>query len=161
MTGLQQTGAHLKELQKALKHPVSNLGYIFDQGTKRVLRSVGLASAPNLSEFVAPELKPVAANVAKCMQNFNGVAEQLLIKYNKNIIHEQFILNRVANSAIDIYIMTVLLSRATSSVNKNFDSAPHEINLVKAICQEVSWIFILDIVFGKRIKFEIWYPKPL
>jgi len=136
LTGLQQTGAHLKELQKALKNPVSNLGYIFDQGTKRVLRSVGLASGPPLSDHVTPELKSTAANVAKCMQNFNATAEQLLMKHNKNIIHEQFILNRLANSAIDIYIMTVLLSRATSSVNKKFASAPHEINLVKSICQE-------------------------
>lgn len=138
LTGLQQTGAHLKELQKAIKSPVTNLGYIFDQGTKRALRSIGLGSGPNLSEFVGPELKSTAASVSKCMQNFNGTAEQLLVKYNKNIIHEQFILNRLANSAIDIYIMTVLLSRATNSVNKKFNSAPHEINIVKAICQEVS-----------------------
>ena len=132
----------MKELQKALKNPVSNLGYIFDQGTKRVLRSVGLASGPNLAGHVAPELKSTAANVSKCMQSFNTTAEQLIMKYKQNIMHEQFILNRVANSAIDIYIMTVLLSRATNSVNKNFKSAQHEINLVKTICSEVSLCLI-------------------
>lgn len=105
-------------------------------GTKRVLRSVGLGSKPNLAGFVAPELKSTAGDVAKCMQSFNATCEQLLMKYNKNIIHEQFVLNRLANPAIDIYIMTVLLSRATNSINKKYKSAEHEINLVKSICQE-------------------------
>lgn len=63
------------------------------------------------------------------------------MKYNKNIIHEQFVLNRLANPAIDIYIMTVLLSRATNSINKKYKSADYEVNLVKSICSEVRTFF--------------------
>uniref|UniRef100_T1K9T1 Very long-chain specific acyl-CoA dehydrogenase, mitochondrial n=1 Tax=Tetranychus urticae TaxID=32264 RepID=T1K9T1_TETUR len=138
LTGIQNAGYHLKELQKAIKNPVANLGMIFDVSTKRVFRAVGLSSGPSLTEFVSPELAPSAALVSKSVTNFGATVEHLLIKYNKKIIHEQFLLNRLANSAIDIYSMIVTLSRATRSVQKNFPSAPHEVNMVKVICNEAA-----------------------
>ncbi|XP_015784565.1 very long-chain specific acyl-CoA dehydrogenase, mitochondrial-like [Tetranychus urticae] len=138
LTGIQNAGSHLKELQKAMKNPVANLGMIFDESTKRVFRAVGLSSGPSLTEFVSPELAPSAALVSKSVTNFGATVEHLLFKYNKKIIHEQFLLNRLANSAIDIYSMIVTLSRATRSVQKNFPSAQHEVNMVKVICNEAS-----------------------
>lgn len=136
LTGLQSAGSHLKELQKAMRNPVANLGMIFDESAKRVFRAVGLSSGPAVTEFVAPELKESATLVSKSIENFGATVEHLLIKYNKNIIHEQFLLNRLASSAIDIYTMIVTLSRATRSVTENFSSAEHEVNMVKLICSE-------------------------
>ncbi|XP_053205999.1 very long-chain specific acyl-CoA dehydrogenase, mitochondrial-like [Panonychus citri] len=138
LTGIQSAGFHLKELQKAMRNPVANLGMIFDESTKRVFRAVGLASGPSLAEFVSPELAPSASQVSKAVTNFGATVEHLLIKYNKKIIHEQFILNRLVDSAIDIYSMIVTLSRATRSIQKNFPSAQHEVNMVKVICNEGS-----------------------
>ncbi|XP_053207789.1 very long-chain specific acyl-CoA dehydrogenase, mitochondrial-like [Panonychus citri] len=138
LTGIQNAGFHLKELQKAMRNPVANLGMIFDESTKRVFRAVGLASGPSLAEFVSPELAPSASQVSKAVTNFGATVEHLLIKYNKKIIHEQFILKRLADSAIDIYSMIVTLSRATRSIQKNFPSAQHEVNMVKVICNEGS-----------------------
>lgn len=136
LTGLQSAGSHLKELQRAMRNPVANLGMIFDESTKRVFRAVGLNSGISIGEFVAPELKDSAALVSKSIENFGATVEHLLIKYNKNIIHEQFLLNRLGNSAIDIYSMIVTLSRASRSVSQNFPSAQHEVNMVNIICSE-------------------------
>jgi very long chain acyl-CoA dehydrogenase len=136
LTGLQYTGSHLKELQRAMKNPVANLGMIFDQGTKRVFRAVGISTGPGLAEHVAPALSAPAAQVSKSIQSFAGTVEQLLVKYNKDIIHEQMLLNNLANAAIDIYISTVLLSRATNSINRKFRSAPHEILIVNTFIAE-------------------------
>ncbi|RWS12073.1 very long-chain specific acyl-CoA dehydrogenase-like protein [Dinothrombium tinctorium] len=138
LTGLQHAGGHLKELQKAMQNPAANLGMIFAEGTKRVFRAVGLGSGPSLQEFVNPQLKDSAALVSSSIQNFGATVEHLLMKYNKNIINEQFLLNRLANSAIDIYTMVTVLSRATRSFEKNYSSAEYEANLVKAICREGS-----------------------
>ena len=49
----------------------------------------------------------------------------------KNIIHEQFLLNRLAQSAIDIYAVNCMLSRCTQSLNAGLASARHEELLVK------------------------------
>lgn len=110
---------------------------IFDEGTKRVLRAVGLKSGPTLVEHVSPQLRESSQLVAKSVENFGTSVEHLLRKYNKNIIHQQFLLNRLGNSAIDIFLMTVVLSRATRSVSKDLYTAQHEINMANVICSEV------------------------
>jgi len=50
---------------------------------------------------------------------------------------EQFMLNRLANSAIDIYAMVAVLSRASRALEQNLMSARHESMLTKVICDEV------------------------
>ncbi|KAI1302340.1 Very long-chain specific acyl-CoA dehydrogenase, mitochondrial [Halotydeus destructor] len=138
LTGLQLAGSHLKELQRAMNNPTANLGMIFDEGTKRALRAVGLGSQPSLGDKVAPQLKESSALATKSVENFGTSVEHLLRKYNKNIIHQQFLLNRLANSAIDIFVMMVVLSRATRSVNKDLYTAQHEINMTNVICSEAA-----------------------
>lgn len=157
--GLQLAGAHLKELQKAMNNPTANLGMIFDEGSRRMLRAVGLTSGkrntltsnhsathltrnlfpgPSLGDRVSPQLRDASILAAKCVDNFGSSVEYLLRKYNKNIIHQQFLLNRLANSAIDIFVMMVVLSRATRSITKDLYTAQHEINMTNVICNEVS-----------------------
>lgn len=138
LTGLQNAGNNLKEIQKAIKNPIANIGLLFDESTKRMSRVVGLKSNynNNIAESVAPQLKECALLVSKSIEHYGSTVEYLLLKYNKAIINEQFLLLRLANSAIDIYSMIVVLSRATRSVNKQFKSAEHEINMVKVICSE-------------------------
>lgn len=63
----------------------------------------------------------------------------VLIKYGKTIVNEQFILNRLANSAIDIYTGACVLSRASNSLEKNLPTANHE----KLIAE--SWI--LEVIY--------------
>ena len=144
MAGLQMAGSNLKELQKALVNPMANLGMIWDQGTKRVFKAVGLSGSSALNDLVAPELKTSAALAVKCVDNFGTSVEHLLRKYNKNIIHEQFLLNRLANSAIDIFVMMVVLSRATRAVNKNHLSAGHEVGMARVISSEVSYTIAIQ-----------------
>lgn len=62
--GLQNAGGHLKELQRAFKNPSGNIGLIFDESTKRVIRAVGLSAGPSLSENVHPSLAPSASLVS-------------------------------------------------------------------------------------------------
>lgn len=137
LTGLQYAGGHLKELQKAMQNPVGNLGMIFGEGTKRLARTVGLSSGPSLQEYVNPELRENAALVSKSIHNFGASVEHLLIKYNKNIIHEQMLLKRLADAAIDIYSMVVVLSRVSRALNKNLNSAEIEKNICDLFCNEV------------------------
>jgi very long chain acyl-CoA dehydrogenase len=63
--GIQYAGAHLKELQNAFKNPAANLGLIFEEASKRVVRSVGLASPPALNHFVHRDLANPATQLAK------------------------------------------------------------------------------------------------
>jgi len=58
---MQQVGVQLKELQKAMKSPGSNLGLVLSEASKRVFRSVGLSgSSKALSPYVHSSLSEQA-----------------------------------------------------------------------------------------------------
>lgn len=138
LQGLQYAGSHLKELQRAMRNPTANLGLILDEGSKRVWRAVGLSTGPPLNEYVHPRLTASATLASRSVEQFGAAVEHLLIQYGKNIIDEQFLLVRLANSAIDTYIMIVVLSRATRALQNRYPSAEHEALLVDVICNEAS-----------------------
>ena len=52
----------------------------------------------------------------------------------KHIINEQFLLNRLAQPAIDIYVTSCMLSRCTLSLNQNLPSAMQEELMTKVYC---------------------------
>ncbi|XP_003707587.1 acyl-CoA dehydrogenase very long chain isoform X1 [Megachile rotundata] len=138
LTGIQYAGSHLKELQKAFKNPTANLGLIFEEATKRATRAIGLASAPTFTHLVHPSLQESTTLCAESIQAFGQCIESALIKYGRSIVDEQFILNRIAQAAFDTYTMAAVLSRATTSANKNLSSTEHELLMAKTWCAEAS-----------------------
>lgn len=109
---------------------------IFNEGSRRIRRAAGF-SGTSLGEHVAPQLRESATLATKSAENFGTSVEHLLRKYNKNIIHQQFLLKRLGDSAIDIFVMMTVLSRASRSVTKDLYTAQHEINMTNVICSEV------------------------
>lgn len=138
LTGIQYAGSHLKELQKAFKNPAANLGLIFGEAAKRATKAVGLGPVPNFSHLVHPSLTESAGLVGKSVENYGQAIESILIKYGKGIVEEQFILNRLAQAAIDTYTSVVVLSRASRAANLNLPTAEHEIMMAQAWCQEAA-----------------------
>jgi len=139
LTGIQYAGGHLRELQKAVKDPISNFGVVMGEAAKRTKMSLGLGvGGSELADNVHPNLKEVAVQVSKNVEMFGNSVEKLLIKHGKNIIHEQFLLNRLAAAAIDIYVTTCLLSRCTQSLNDGLASAMHEEQMTKAWSNEAN-----------------------
>lgn len=83
------------------------------------------------------------------METFGQVIENVLVKYGRGIVEEQFILNRITQAAFDTYTMAIVLSRATMSLNKNLPSAEHELLMAETWCMEV---YIYIILYFNRIK---------
>ncbi|XP_001866602.2 very long-chain specific acyl-CoA dehydrogenase, mitochondrial isoform X2 [Culex quinquefasciatus] len=135
LTGIQFAGQQLKGLQKALKSPFMNMGIILQEGSKRISRSIG-SGGTNLEQFVADPLKDSAKLCSQSIDQFSQTVESLLIKHGKGIVERQFILARIADSAIDIYTMACVLSRATRAVQKGLPSAEHEVLMSQAWCVE-------------------------
>jgi len=136
LTGIQYAGGHLRELQKAVKDPISNFGVVLGEVTKRAKAGAGIGSGNLLSGEVHPNLAESAALTCKAVDAFGATVEKLLIKHGKNIINEQFLLNRLANATIDIYANSCVLSRCTQSLNQGLESAQHEEMMTKVWCSE-------------------------
>ncbi|XP_073993013.1 acyl-CoA dehydrogenase very long chain [Rhodnius prolixus] len=138
LTGIQFAGQHLRELQKAFKMPTAHLSLILEEVTKRGLRSVGLGSTPSLAPHVHSSLLTSASQAAKSIAQFGPAVENILIKFGRGVVEQQFLLNRLAAAAIDIYAMVVVLSRASRSLQGGYSSAEHESLLAKVWCSEAS-----------------------
>jgi len=139
LTGIQFAGGHLRELQKAVQNPIGNFGVVLGEVSKRGKLSLGISQGNPLASHVHPNLAAAAQQVSKNTELFGSAVEKLLIKYNKNIINEQFLLNRLASAAIDIYVTTCMLSRCTQSLNEGLPSAMHEELLTKAYANEANF----------------------
>merc|ERR1712142_935174 len=138
LTGTQYAGGHLRELQKAVADPISNFGVVLGEVAKRGKSAVGFSSGNLLADQVHPNLVDPAAQICKNVEMFGTAVEKLLIKHGKHIINEQFLLNRLAQSAIDIYISTCMVSRCSQSLIANIPSARHEELMTKVFCNEAS-----------------------
>ncbi|XP_049875875.1 very long-chain specific acyl-CoA dehydrogenase, mitochondrial [Pectinophora gossypiella] len=136
LTGIQYAGAHLQELQRAFKNPAANLGLIFSEGAKRAAGAVGLAGGPDMAPHVAPPLAPVANELGKLVGEYGRCIEQVLRRYGRGVVDEQFVLNRLAAAAIDVYTAAVVLSRASRAARLALPSAAHEARLAEAWAEE-------------------------
>ncbi|XP_064639189.1 very long-chain specific acyl-CoA dehydrogenase, mitochondrial-like [Lineus longissimus] len=138
LTGIQYAGGHLRELQKALKNPTSNLGLILDAGASRAKRMVGLSTGESLTSHVHPNLSGSGTLASKSIEDFGFAVENMLMKFGKKVVDEQFLLNRLAEAAIDIYAMVAVLSRASRSISEGMPTAKHEENLASVFCEEAA-----------------------
>jgi len=145
LTGMQFAGAHLKELQKAVssalsmswigKDSVAPFGILMEEASKRTKGGLGFSNN-NLSEKVHPNLADAAAVLSQDISMFGTSVEKALIKHGKEVINQQFLLNRIANAAIDIYVATCVISRCSSSLEQGLESAQYEQMMTKVWCSE-------------------------
>jgi len=115
LMGLQQPGEELKQVGKAFKNPLKNIGAISSYVTGRAKRTLSKNHFSKVHSVLAEEAELIADNI-------HGLAlavEKALIEHGKDIIERQMLQERMANAAIDIYLSTAVLSRVTSVLNKH------------------------------------------
>ncbi|CAN9509628.1 unnamed protein product [Ophioblennius macclurei] len=136
LNGFQNAGNQLKSLQKALKNPLGNASLLAGELGKRAKRKAGLSTGLTLQGTVHPDLAHSGELTVKAIEEFGAIVEEMLVKHGKKIIDEQFVLKRVADCAIDLYAMVVVLSRASRSLTQGQPSAQHEKILCETWCME-------------------------
>ncbi|MHB1265541.1 MAG: acyl-CoA dehydrogenase family protein [Gemmatimonadaceae bacterium] len=114
LSGLQQPGEELKALGKAFKAPLRSLGTI---GSYLAGRAKMQVTKPQFTK-VHPALEAEAELVSELVHNLALSVERALMKHGKDIIERQFIQERMANAAIDIYLCVAVLSRVTAAMGK-------------------------------------------
>uniref|UniRef100_A0A0N8ETK1 Very long-chain specific acyl-CoA dehydrogenase, mitochondrial n=1 Tax=Heterocephalus glaber TaxID=10181 RepID=A0A0N8ETK1_HETGA len=138
LQGCMGKGKDLSALGNALKNPLGNAGLLLGEAGKQLRRQVGLSSGLSLSAVVHPELSRSGELAVKALEQFATVVEAKLIKHKKGIVNEQFLLQRLADGAIDLYSMVVVLSRASRSLSEGHPAAQHEKMLCDSWCIEAA-----------------------
>ncbi|KRZ20874.1 Very long-chain specific acyl-CoA dehydrogenase, mitochondrial [Trichinella pseudospiralis] len=131
LTGIQ---ASFTKLQQALKTPLANYGLIRDEVIRRAKRIVKITSAASLVESVHPSLTECAKQVTHLVELYGEAVECLLLKYGKAIVEKQFLLIPLAEAAMYIFAMAVILSRATQTIAGGYSSSVHESKLCHLFC---------------------------
>ncbi|XP_006107998.1 very long-chain specific acyl-CoA dehydrogenase, mitochondrial isoform X1 [Myotis lucifugus] len=138
LQGCMDKGKELSGLGKALKNPLGNAGLLLGEAGKQLRRRAGLGSGLSLSGVIHPDLNRSGELATQALEQFATVVEAKLIKHKKDIVNEQFVLQRLADSAIDLYAMVVVLSRASRSLSEGHPTAQHEKMLCDSWCIEAA-----------------------
>ncbi|XP_071656286.1 very long-chain specific acyl-CoA dehydrogenase, mitochondrial isoform X2 [Patagioenas fasciata] len=136
LSGFQSLGAQLRGLQGALRSPLAHVGVLAGEAARRLRRRAGLGSGLSLQEHVHPDLHDSARKTLRCLEVFSETAETLLLRHGKGIVEQQFLLTRVADAAIDVYAMAVVLARASRALSGGAPTAQHERLLCDTWCSE-------------------------
>jgi acyl-CoA dehydrogenase family protein 9 len=114
LMGLQQPGERLKELGAAFKDPIRSLGAIGSYLTGRARRQI---SKPEMT-MVHDSLSREAGAVADLVHDFALTVENTILRNGKRIIDKQFLQERMANAAVDIFLAVAVLSRTTWEIER-------------------------------------------
>ncbi|XP_019359058.1 PREDICTED: very long-chain specific acyl-CoA dehydrogenase, mitochondrial [Gavialis gangeticus] len=136
LAGIEYAGDQLKRLQKNLLKPAGKVGAILQEIGLRAKRKVGISTGSSLQGIVHPDLDGSVDLVTKAVDLLGEAVESLLLKYGTKVVDKQFHLKRIADAAIDIYAMAVVLSRATRSLSLGQPTAEHEKLLCQTWCHE-------------------------
>jgi acyl-CoA dehydrogenase family protein 9 len=114
LMGLQQPGERLKAVGKAFKDPIRSLGAIGHFIADRAKRTITKPSFTHVHPLLAGE----ADRVATLVHDLALAVESAIMKNGKGIVEKQFLQERFANAAIDIFIATAVLSRTTWEIER-------------------------------------------
>ncbi|KAF1336094.1 Acyl-coa dehydrogenase family member 9, mitochondrial precursor, partial [Globisporangium splendens] len=134
LSGIRAAGDRLSAVGKVLANPLKDPSGAAKEVSDRLQRKF----SPAPLEGVHPNLKPAAELLTKRTVEFGEAVEFLLRKHGKKVVDEQLQLERIADSAIALYAMTATISRASSSLSNNLDSAAHEQKLTELYCDNAS-----------------------
>uniref|UniRef100_A0A8C9TLG6 Very long-chain specific acyl-CoA dehydrogenase, mitochondrial n=1 Tax=Scleropages formosus TaxID=113540 RepID=A0A8C9TLG6_SCLFO len=141
---VMKVGSELKVLQRALRRPLCHAGLLTREIGRRAKRSQSRCPC-TLPECDLWSSGSRTRQAAKAIERFGGVVEDLLLKHGKQITDEHFVLKRVADCAIDLYAMTVVLSRASRSLSLALPSSQHEKVLCETWCLEAHERILRDL----------------
>lgn len=114
LTGIKDFGNYLKNVGKALNKPLKSMDVIIEYLSTKVTRSIAKEKFDNVESPLSAETKVVEKYIAL----LNHVAEKHIKMYKKDIIHQQFLLERMANMAIYIYVLAACISRIDTQIKK-------------------------------------------
>ena len=114
LTALQQPGERLKALGKAFKDPLHSIGAIGSYVAGRAKRQVQKPSFTMVHDALSEEAEAVAGIIHDLGLGVEGI----LLKHGKAVIEKQFLQQRLANAAIDIFVATAVLSRTSWEIER-------------------------------------------
>ncbi len=119
LSGLKDVGAQLGELKSAVSHifndPIKGFGLLTGYAQRRFAQSSGIGGDRILREL-PPRLRKCAGVYEHYVNELAAACDAALRKYGRGIADQQFVLKRIGELAIDLFVGSCVLSRADALV---------------------------------------------
>jgi len=110
LSGMQGPGEYLRRIGQALRHPIKGLGLLREFAGDRVRMAVG-GGEPEIAGDVQPALRRHYDYLAAHTRDLRAAVERVIRRYGKEVVERQFVVARVADMAIELYVRAATLSR--------------------------------------------------
>ncbi|MFQ5651796.1 MAG: acyl-CoA dehydrogenase family protein [bacterium] len=133
LAGMQDHVEYLKRVGKALQNPLGEMGILTDFALSKIKEHV----STNRLEGVHEALKNETSRFEEYAKELHLAVEKVLTKYRKDIIHQEFVLHRIADMAIDLFAMVSMLARIDSLLKEHGEArVQRELTLCKTFCED-------------------------
>jgi acyl-CoA dehydrogenase family protein 9 len=133
LNGIQQPAEHLQEVGAALRQPMKNLGVLSEYAATRV-KNAFHASA-TLDVTLHPSLKTHKEYFEKHVGDLRAATDRAVMKYRKDIINRQLVVERLANMAIDLFATICVIARTQAFIDaKGVEACERELALCNLFC---------------------------
>jgi alkylation response protein AidB-like acyl-CoA dehydrogenase len=107
LVGMRGVGEHLQGVLSAIRHPIKGWGTLWRFGRSQVSARFRAPEVPVQSA----ELRPQARQLGRRVREFGLAVQALLRQYREGILERQYLQERVADAACDLYASACSLSR--------------------------------------------------
>lgn len=142
LSAMNDVGKELKELASSLKgifnEPIKGFGVLSDYALKQVGQVTGFGSGKIAFSKIHPTLKFSTDIFEEGTKDLTQAASRILRKHGKEIINKQFATKRLADIMIDLFVLSCVISRVNSSIEKNGEtSAQNEKEILEVFAGQV------------------------
>ncbi|UCD38100.1 MAG: acyl-CoA dehydrogenase family protein [Fidelibacterota bacterium] len=131
LAGMRAPGEYLKQLGRALRDPIKGFGFLADYAISRVREVV---TDTHLGA-AHPALREWSDRFTRYVERFHRSVDSAIMKFGKGVVDRQLMLQRFADSAIDLYGMLAVLSRVTSRIHAvGEEGAKHDMDIAQIYC---------------------------
>jgi acyl-CoA dehydrogenase family protein 9 len=110
LSGMEGPGEYLRRIGRALRHPVKGLGLLGEFATDRVRFAMG-GGEPEIEGDVDPALRRHFDYLADHTRDLRTTVERVIRRHGKGVVERQFVVARLADMAIELYVRAATLSR--------------------------------------------------
>ena len=135
LAGVHTLGEELKKVGRALKDPISQIGVLSEFAVKKIRQAVSDEQLPDIQ----PPLAKTAARAAHYAEALSVTAEKALRAHGKGIVEREFVQERLAEAAGDLYALIACLSRANDRIRKEGAEAARRDILLTRTFGNAAW----------------------
>jgi acyl-CoA dehydrogenase family protein 9 len=135
LNGVQAPAQALKEVGSALRRPLRNLGLLGGYATSRVRLRLGQTSTLDID--VHERLKAHKEYFEKHVAELGAATDRVIVRHREKVVDRQFVLERLANMAIDLFATAAVIARTQSLIDdRGVVVSDREIALCGLFCVE-------------------------